>query len=185
MSAGRGRPRTWSLVWLGGILILALALAILAFVPLLRGGATNTDGSLVGKGAPLLAASDLTGRRWTMDDGRGRLTWINFWATSCVPCRTEMPAMERLAEAYGDRLLVLGVNWGEERSSVVDFTARYAIHYPILLDPTLDNYYRWTRAAGLPRHYFVTGDGTVTREVIGELDPARMARVLASLIGPP
>jgi hypothetical protein len=80
---------------------------------------------------------------------------------------------------------VLGVNWGEERTSVQQFASRYAIRYPILLDPTLVNFYRYTQAAGLPRHYFVDGRGIVVREVIGELDPARMVGILSDLLGPP
>ena len=180
----RGRPRRLSLVWLGAIVIVAAALAVLTLIPLLRGADSGTEGSLVGKAAPLISAEDLAGRRWTLADGRGRLVWVNFWATSCEPCRTEMPAMERLAEAYGDRLLVLGVNWGEERSAVATFTQRYAISYPILLDPTLDNYYRWASREGLPRHYLVDARGIVVREVIGPLAPARMASLLAELLGP-
>ncbi len=143
------RARRSSLVWAAGIPVVAIGLAVLAFVPLLRGGGTGAEGMLVGQVAPLISADDLTGRKWTLADGRGRLVWVNFWATSCEPCRTEMPAMQRLAEAYGDRLLILGLDWGEERSSVVGFARRYAIGYPILLDPTLANFYRWARGSGL------------------------------------
>jgi len=188
-SAPAGRPprraRRSSLVWTAGILVVAIALAVLAFVPLLRGGGTGTEGTLVGQAAPAISADDLAGKRWTLADGRGRLVWVNFWATSCEPCRTEMPAMQRLAEAYGDKLLILGLDWGEERSSVADFGRRYAIGYPILLDPTLANFYRWARGTGLPRHYFVDERGRVVREVIGPLAPARMAAILSDLIGPP
>ena len=112
----------------------------------------------------------------------GRITWVNFWATSCEPCRTEMPAMQRLAEAYADRLLVLGVNWGEGAGSVAGFVDRYGVDYPILLDPALDNYYRWAGHRGLPRHYFIGPEGTVLREVIGPLDPARMVAILEELL---
>ncbi|MDP9271864.1 MAG: TlpA family protein disulfide reductase [Chloroflexota bacterium] len=179
------RVRRSSLIWVAGIAVLGIGLGVLAFVPLLQGGGTGTEGSLVGRPAPAISAIDLNGRRRTLSDGRGRLVWVNFWATSCEPCRTEMPAMERLAEAYGDRLLILGVDWGEERGPVQDFVRRYAIGYPILLDPTLDNYYRWATREGLPRHYFVDASGDVVREVIGSLDPASMATILTELLGPP
>lgn len=92
--------------------------------------------------------------------------------------------MQALSEAYGDRLLILGVDWGESQESVTDFTDRYRIDYPILLDPRLENYYRWASTDGLPRHFFVDADGMVVREVIGPLDPSRMATILAELIGP-
>jgi thiol-disulfide isomerase/thioredoxin len=178
------RARRGSLAWVTGIAALAVALAVLAAIPLLRGDPGGTQGTLVGRAAPDIAADDLAGRRWTLADGEGRITWVNFWATNCEPCRTEMPAMQRLADAYGDRLLVLGVDWGESRASVADFVVRYVIRYPILLDPSLDNFYRWSSLDGLPRHYFVDGSGTVVREVIGPLAPARMLEIIESLIGP-
>ena len=178
------RARRGSLLWLGLIVVVGVALGALASIPLLRGSGDGTQGSLVGTAAPAIEATDLSGRDWTLDDGAERLTWVNFWATNCEPCRTEMPAMQRLADAYGDRLLVLGVDWGESRESVEDFVARYEIGYPILLDPTLDNFYRWSSLDGLPRHYFVDGDGEVIREVIGPLEPATMATMLEGLLGP-
>ncbi len=181
--AGSRRRRWRSLAWLAGIALLGAVLAVLAFVPLAR-APTGTSGPLIGAAAPTLDATDLAGRRWTMASGRGRITWVNLWATSCEPCRTEMPAMERLAEAYGDRLLVLGLDRGESRESVTDFATRYGIRYPVLLDPTLVNSTRWSADPGLPRHWFVDEDGVVVREIIGPLDAARMVEILAELLGP-
>lgn len=177
------RARRGSLLWLLLIGVVALALGVLAAIPLLKGDEAGTEGSLVGRDAPSISADDLDGRHWTLDDGAGRVTWVNFWATNCEPCRTEMPAMQRLADAYGDRLLILGVDWGESRASVTDFVDRYAIEYPILLDPSLDNFYRWSARSGLPRHFFVDGNGTVVREVIGPLSPARMVEIVEDLLG--
>jgi cytochrome c biogenesis protein CcmG/thiol:disulfide interchange protein DsbE len=184
MTRSRRRSRR-GVAWLAIIAAVGLLLAILAFVPLgPRGGSPPPDGGVVGRPAPALAASGLDGRVHALADGRGRLTWVNFWATSCEPCRTEMPAMQRLADAYGDRLLILGVDWGESEAPVRDFVERYGVTYPILLDPTLDNFYRWSSLDGLPRHYFVDADGTLVRQVIGPLDPTAMASLLAELIGP-
>ena len=131
------RSRRWSLAWLLLIVVLGIGLAWLASVPLLRGEPDGRIGSRVGEPAPELALEDLDGRPWTIADAGGRLVWVNFWATSCEPCRTEMPAMQRLAEAYPDELLILGVDWGEGRDVVEDFVARYGVEYPVLLDPGL------------------------------------------------
>ena len=177
--------RHGSLLWLAFIVAVGAALGLLASVPLLRGTATPTDTPLTGKPAPEIGARDLEAHEWTLAAGEGRLTWVNFWATSCEPCRTEMPAMQALSEAYGDRLLVLGVNWGESRESVQSFLDRYGIRYPILLDPRLENYYRWAATDGLPRHFLVDAQGIVVREVIGELQPDRMEAILSDLIGAP
>jgi cytochrome c biogenesis protein CcmG, thiol:disulfide interchange protein DsbE len=184
MTRTRRRSRR-SLAWLAVIAAVGLLLAVLAFAPLgPLNGSPSPDGGLVGRPAPPLTASGLDGRVHALADGRGRVTWVNFWATSCEPCRTEMPAMQRLAKAYGDRLLILGVDWGESEASVRDFVERYGVTYPILLDPTLDNFYRWSSLDGLPRHYFVDADGILARQVIGPLDPTAMVTLLADLIGP-
>ena len=178
------RRRRGSLLWLIGITTLAVVLGVLATIPLLRGTPDGRGGPLVGQLAPQLLADDLDGRSWSLTDANGRLVWVNFWATSCEPCRTEMPAMQRLAEAYQGELLILGVDWGEGRDAVTDFVDRYGVDYPILLDPTLETYYRWAARDGLPRHYFIGPQGTVLREVIGPLDPSRMVAILDELLAP-
>jgi thiol-disulfide isomerase/thioredoxin len=176
------RRRRYSLLWLLVILILAVTLGVLAAIPLLRGEPDGRIGSLVGQPAPSLSSEGLDGRTWSLDDADGRLVWVNFWATSCEPCRTEMPAMQRLAEEYGDDLLILGVDWGEDPAAVADFVERYGVSYPILLDPDLQTYYRWAGTDGLPRHYFIGAEGTVVREIVGPLDPARMVGILDELL---
>jgi thiol-disulfide isomerase/thioredoxin len=176
------RRRRWSVAWLLLIAAVGVTLAWLASVPLLRGEPDGRAGTRIGEPAPPLALAGLDGATWSLDDAGGRLVWVNFWAVSCEPCRTEMPAMQRLSEAYADELLILGVDWGEERAIVEDFVERYAIRYPILLDPGLDTYYRWAATDGLPRHYFIGPEGTVLREIIGPLDPARMVAIVEELL---
>lgn len=181
--AHRRRPRTafaWALLIVSvGVLLLALTL-----VPFGRVQTTGDGSGLVGRPAPPLSAVDLNGRRWSLTDGQGRLVWINYWATWCPPCRTEMPTMQRLAETYGDRLLILGVDFGEDPATVRDFIDRYQITYPILLDPQLENFYRWNPQFGLPRHFFVDTRGVVLRAIIGELPPGQMVEIVKSLLGP-
>jgi thiol-disulfide isomerase/thioredoxin len=169
---------------MAGLLTLAGVLLFLVLLPI--GRATSvSDANVVGRPAPVLDAVDLDGRRWTMADGQNRLTWVNFWATWCPPCRTEMPMMQRLSEAYGDRLLILAVDFGEEAGAVRTFVERYGLTYPVLLDPSFENFYRWSPQFGLPRHYFVDGEGTIVYEVVGEMPPETMAGVLEDLLGLP
>jgi thiol-disulfide isomerase/thioredoxin len=182
MIPGILQRRRYSLLWLAAILALAVLLAWLASVPILRVPPDGHSGTLVGQAAPALEASALDGTDWSLADADGRITWVNFWATSCEPCRTEMPAMQRIAEEYADDLLILGVNWGEEDAAVTDFADRYGVTYPVLLDPGLDIYYDWAGTDGLPRHYFIGESGTVLREVIGPLEPARMVEIVEELL---
>ena len=174
--------RRGSLAWLMLIGMLALLLAALAAIPILRAPTDGSVGTLVGSPAPALDAMELDGTAWSLQDVDAPLVWVNFWATSCEPCRTEMPAMQRIADEYGDDLVILGVDWGEGRDAVEDFVDRYGVTYPILMDPTLENYYRWADANGLPRHYFIGADGTVLREVIGPLESAQMLAIIEELL---
>ncbi len=96
--------------------------------------------------------------------------------------RTEMPMMQRLHNRCSDRVLILGVDFGEERGAVQQFVDRYGITYPILLDPTLANFYRWSPQFGLHKHYFVDANGVVLREVPGELPPEAMLEMLDELL---
>lgn len=180
----RSRPRGGPILWAALIAAVAVVLGALVLMPLGRAQEGGVSGRLVGQAAPALEAVDLDGRRWSLDDADGRLVWVNFWATWCPPCRTEMPMMQRLHERFGDRVLILGVDFGEEPSAVADFVESYDITYPILLDPTLENFYRWSPQFGLPRHYFIGEDGVVVREIPGELPPAEMVRILDELLGP-
>lgn len=176
--------RRWNLASAAVIGLVAVGLLGLAVIPLAAAPGGGRTGGLVGDPAPALAGPTLAGGELSLDEVDRPVSWVNFWATSCEPCRTEMPAMQRLAELYADSLLVIGVNWGEDPAAIADFVDRYAVRYPILLDPRLENFDRWRRGPdGLPRHYFVI-DGTVVREVIGPLDPSQMLVTLEELIGP-
>jgi peroxiredoxin len=67
----------------------------------------------------------------------GRVVLLNFWATWCEPCREEMPAMERLARAYGPRgLVVLALSVDRDAASVVpSFLRRHGLTFRVGLDP--------------------------------------------------
>lgn len=93
--------------------VLAIAIAVVAFVPLGSPGRPDTGG-IVGGAAPSLEidgrpSPTLDGRVIDLQVLRGQVVWLNFWTTTCVPCRTEMPAMQRLADRYQDEgLTVVG-----------------------------------------------------------------------------
>ena len=77
------RRRRGSLAWLLGILVLGALLLWLATVPLLRGTGDGRAGTLVGQPAPALTGHGLYGRPHSLAEAEGRITWVNFWATSC------------------------------------------------------------------------------------------------------
>ena len=90
----------------------------------------------MGKPAPDFTAETLGGDTITLGDLRGSPVALNFWATWCVPCTVEMPALESAAARYADQnLVVLAVNAGEPANVVGAFMDEYNLTFPALLDP--------------------------------------------------
>ena len=150
------------------------ALSAILCVSMVRAGSTVADSTrfIPWKDAPTppLALNDLAGSPRTLDDYRGRLVLLNFWATWCEPCRDEMASMRKLQERLsGQPFAVVLVNYGEARARVADFVAREAIAFPMLLDPNQNAPRAW-RVRVLPSSFLIAPDGRVRYSVIGEID---------------
>ena len=141
---------------------------------------------LVANPSPLLALSmrDLDGRTITSDDLRGKVTLVNFWATWCGPCRTEIPDLIKLQERYPDHLQVIGVSTDEGPVQVVeDFATEYGINYPIVMStPELNRAFPGVMA--LPTSFIVDPDGRVVQTHVGLINAGVLeqeTRFLAAL----
>ena len=119
---------------------------------------------------PPLALNDLSGRRQSLADYRGKVVLLNFWATWCEPCRDEMPSMQKLKERLAGRPFeVVAVNYGESQARVSEFLGRMGVDFRVLLDPNQDAPRAW-RVRVLPASFLVDAAGRVRFSVIGELD---------------
>jgi peroxiredoxin len=90
--------------------------------------------------APATAAPDFTLRTMTgpnmrLNEQRGRVVMVNFWATWCGPCREEMPQLNRLYERYkAAGFVLLGVNVDDDSKKAADVAAKLGVTFPVLLD---------------------------------------------------
>jgi peroxiredoxin/Cu/Ag efflux protein CusF len=127
----------------------------------------------------------LAGNPIRLSDLRGKVVLLNFWATWCVPCRTEMPAIEALYQRYQEQgLEVVGVNMDKLSVTTVEtFIRDVRTTFPIGLDPS------WTvaemyKVVGLPTTFLLDRTGhIVVREVGGrnwgdEMSHAAVMRLL-------
>ena len=87
------------------------------------------------KPLPNLALNRIDGRKWNLKDNRGSLTLLNFWATWCAPCRSEIPVLVRLSDKYKVAgLKVVGVSVDSENVSQINkFIKDFKIDYSIVL----------------------------------------------------
>src|SRR5438876_121565 len=115
---------------------LRLHLTRLVVAAALAMGATLDSGAV----APATAAPDFTlrtmgGPNLRLQEQRGRVVLINFWATWCGPCRQEMPHLNRLYEKYrASGFVLLGVNVDDDAANAVALATKLGIAFPVLLD---------------------------------------------------
>jgi|SRR5450755_218708 peroxiredoxin len=90
--------------------------------------------------APTSAAPDFTlrtmgGPNMRLQEQRGRVVMVNFWATWCGPCRQEMPQLDRLYQKYkSSGFVLLGVNVDDDAMKAADVAAKLGVSFPVLLD---------------------------------------------------
>lgn len=117
--------------------------------------------------APNVVGPDPDGNTIRLEDFRGKVVFLNFWATWCIPCRLEMPAMERLYRAFkGQGFVVLAVNVQEGPAAVRAFVRELKLTFPIALDP------KGTAAMaylvrGLPATYLIDRKQRIVGRAIG------------------
>ena len=89
------------------------------------------------RGRPAAPAIELftpEGTAFTLARLRGKVVLVNFWATWCEPCVTEMPSLQRLRDRYAPRLEVLGVNYQEGPARIKGVIDQSGISFPIVRD---------------------------------------------------
>jgi len=119
---------------------------------------------------PPLDALDLTGRRLTLADFKGRVLVLNFWASWCEPCRAEMPTLQQLPEVLGeDRVAVLGLNFKEGPRKIAQFTQAAGVTLPMALDPQGEIARAWGVRV-FPSTILIDTAGRARRRIRGEVD---------------
>jgi peroxiredoxin len=120
-----------------------------------------------GFSAPGFTLETLDGETVTLADFRGKVVVVNFWATWCLPCRTEMPALERAWNALQDNgLVILAVNLQESPGHVSAFVKELGLTFPVLLDrngAAFDQY----QVQLYPTTFFIGRDGIIQEVVFG------------------
>jgi peroxiredoxin len=112
---------------------------------------------------------DLDGTPRSLAEFRGKVVLLNFWATWCKPCTTEMPAMQQAYDTLRDKgLVVLAVNELEDEARVRQHIKEYGHTFPVLLDSKnhVANLYG---VFGLPVSVFIDGKGSVQEYIKGSL----------------
>jgi DsbE subfamily thiol:disulfide oxidoreductase len=155
------------------VLLCGLLAAVPAFAQ--SKGGTAIDYSVIPKMEPMKdrpTAPDFTlagpdGKKLSLKDYRGKVVFLNFWATWCPSCRTEMPDMDKLYREYkGKGFEIVAVNVKDKREDAMKFVSNMKLTYPIMLDPEGEVgllYGAW----GMPATYLIDRKGVVQARLWG------------------
>ena len=161
-----------------------LVLVVLAglFAWAVWGLAVGSPHAQAGKPAPAFALMNLQGQTVPLSSFRGHLVILNFFATWCQPCQTEIPRLIALQKQAGSALTVVGIDRMEPANTVATFVRNVGITYPVLLDTTghVSAIYGVT---GQPESFWISPKGVLLLHVPGPMTPEDMQRFFSAFAG--
>ena len=156
-------------------------------------GEAPSEGLKAGQQAPELTIdlddgtafqlTDLDGKPVTLASLRGKVVWLNFFASWCPPCQQETPLLRSLADTYRDRgLEVVGISVQETTASDVKaYADRYQLRYTIGFDGS-GNVLREYRVFALPTQFFLDTNGVIQQVVSGPVDEQGARALIESML---
>ena len=149
--------------------IIALLAVVFAIIWALQGGLkSSNDIPQIGTQAPDFTLKDSTGQSVTLSSFRGKTVLLNFWATWCVPCRSEMPAINTMAR-QNPNIVVLAVDVMEGQVPVSEYVKQLGLDFRPLLDTSGTVTTRY-HVISMPSSFFIGADGTIRAINVGPMD---------------
>lgn len=126
--------------------------------------------------------TDLKGRRWNIDDFRGKTTFVNFWATWCMPCRPEFPVLNDLYRKTKGHsgIQIVSISTDANTGVVAPFTSRFELSYPVIPAPEFS---RRNGIDSIPTNWVIGPDGSVLFRTSGSavVEPGWVETTIAFL----
>ena len=139
---------------------------------------TNPD-AMTGQTAPDIALSRFDGTTTRLSDHRGKVVFLNFWATWCPPCRMEMPHIETLFRELKDAgdVVFLGAS-SEDKETITKFLKKNDYSFPMVTVDQQDVAVTY-RTQSIPSIFVIDGEGVIRAHLVGAQTEQQMRRALA------
>lgn len=141
---------------------------------------TTASGAGVGLPAPDFTLPKPDGSTFTLSEQRGTPVVLNFWATWCLPCQKELPALQNAAEQYAGSVVFVGVDQGETADAVERYLRDMDVTFATPLDAHGDVGVEYN-VKGLPTTYFIDADGVIRSVWMGEMNAIVLAEQIAKI----
>ncbi len=137
--------------------------------------------------APDFSLPNLEGERVTLSEHRGKVVFLDFWATWCPPCRAAIPHIVELQNRYrADGFVALGMSMDLDPEELTDFLRRVPVNYPILqVDDTTRM--AFGGVASIPQGFLVDRKGRIRKKFMGFSQPIaeEMEQTIQQLLSEP
>ena len=133
-----------------------------------------------------LVLKDVRGTKSSLSDLRGKVVVLNFWATWCGPCTTEMPMLVKTANSYEGKNVVFvsaSVDAPDTQSKVPGYVHEFAMHYPIWEGATDQDMARLKMGGSVPSTAFIDTDGVVKMRILGQMRLGEIEQRIDWLLG--
>ncbi len=119
---------------------------------------------------PPLILQDLQGKTHDLNDYKGKVVLVQFWATYCGPCRQEMPTMDKMTKKMADvPFKILAIDMGESKAEVEKFVSEVKPGFTILLDESGDSISDW-KVFAVPSNFIIDPQGKIRYTLFGGVD---------------
>ena len=171
--------------WVGAVAVVAGAVMLAGVLGFgLTRDPTEVPFRLAGRKAPAFSLPTLDGERTVrLEDLRGRVIAVNFWASWCAECRIEHPALEAAWARYRDRgVVILGIPFQDDPSASRAYVEEFGGGWPILSDPRSSAGLAYG-VYGVPETVFIGRDGRIAGRVVGPVRYGQLAGWFERLLG--
>jgi thiol-disulfide isomerase/thioredoxin len=169
------------MLYIGLMPALSLRTFAIAMLGLALSGATSDA-------APKLELHDLKGTPHKLEDYRGKAVVLNFWATWCVPCATEMPLLNEMQKRYQGRVVFIAasVDFDDLKPAVETFIKKHhGDALTVMMGAELDSLHDFGLAQAMPGTVFIDAEGNIVDRASGGLKRPSLEARMRKLAGEP